>query len=254
MYTRLLRRFIGDVDYTNGFYAAPEALIGKALPDGSERYELLDSNSYVEFLPIDCECGTVTAEELVPGHQYEVVITNNAGLYRYRLGDVIRCASNDCNSTTFTVEYRRDQVHSFSDENLTEADVQSAVLAMGESLNLSIADFCFQADKTECCYTVYIEPSIHDKGEERLAAIPAGLLNTLCEAALMLNNPRYAQTRLNGTVNPCRVKILQPQTQLLYRDREKMRRQTAPDMFVPLRLLDEKQGKFFKLLIEQIAK
>ena len=113
LYTRLLKRYIGNAEYTNGFFAASEALIGKALPDGSEKYELLDDNSYVEFLPIDCEDGsTVTAEELVPGSQYELVITNNAGLYRYRLGDVIRCTSNDYNGLTFTVEYRRDQAHS----------------------------------------------------------------------------------------------------------------------------------------------
>lgn len=251
LYTRLLKRYIGDIEYTNGFYASSEALIGKALPDGSEEYELLDSNSYMEFLPIDSEDdGTVTAEELAPGSMYEIVITNIAGLYRYRLGDVIRCTSNNNNGVTFTLEYRRDQAYSFACENLTEADVQSAVLALGDSLDLTIADFCFQKNKTERCYTVYIEPSLYDKCEERLAEIPAELLNTLCEAALVLNNTKYAMARLRNAINPCRVKVLQPQTQLLYRDREKIRRQTAPDMFMPLRFLTEEQEDFFSHLAE----
>ena len=253
LYTKHLKRYIGNVEYTNGYYATPEALIGKALPEGSEEYELLDTNSYIEFLPIGGN-STVTKEELVPGQRYELVITNNAGLYRYRIDEVIRCTSNDYKGVTFTEEYRQSQVHSFAGENLTEADVQSAVMALEKSLALSFADFCYKANETECYYTIYVEPFTYGKGTERLADISGELLNTLCESALMLNNTKYAKARLSNAINPCRVKILQPQTQFLYRDREKMRRQTAPDMFMPVRLLEGKeQESFFSFLTDECA-
>ena len=187
----------------------------------------------------------MTAEELTEGQLYEVVITNNAGLYRYRMGDVIRCTHNDGGTVTFTFDHRRDQVHSFAGENMTEADVLSAVLAAEEALGVSVADFCFLADGIGRRYIVYLEPAVREAGAQKLSEVSEDLLNAMCEAALMLSNPRYAQARISDSVQPCCVRILQPQTQLLYRDLEKIRRQSAPDQFKPIRLLTAKDQEMF---------
>ena len=55
----------------------------------SDEYVLLSDNAFFEFLKPD-EKEPVDVEGLQEGEEYEVILTNAAGLYRYRLGDVIR--------------------------------------------------------------------------------------------------------------------------------------------------------------------
>ncbi|MBR0418502.1 MAG: GH3 auxin-responsive promoter family protein, partial [Erysipelotrichaceae bacterium] len=45
---------------------------------------------YYEFIPVDDETKILSLDELEIGKEYEIVITNQAGFYRYRCGDVIK--------------------------------------------------------------------------------------------------------------------------------------------------------------------
>ena len=56
------------------------------------RFVLLADSCFFEFLPADAEDGdnnTLTIDQLEEGKDYEVIITNQCGFYRYKIKDVI---------------------------------------------------------------------------------------------------------------------------------------------------------------------
>ena len=86
-------------------YMASEGLLGfnlEATRPGTPLYTLIPSINYYEFLPIVGDCiqdlADINPEDLLLSHEvevgkvYEIFITNSSGLFRYRMGDVVRVA------------------------------------------------------------------------------------------------------------------------------------------------------------------
>lgn len=79
-------------------YNASEGFFGiQDRKDSDEMLLMLDYGIFYEFIPIE-ESGreqpkTIRLNEVVTDQVYEVVITTNAGLWRYRIGDTIRFTS-----------------------------------------------------------------------------------------------------------------------------------------------------------------
>ena len=89
LYTYHLARYAGDIPVTDSGHVDSEAVLGTSCGDGC--YRLAYGECYFEFIPEGRdEKDVLAAEELREGCYYEVLVTNRAGLYRYRLGDVIR--------------------------------------------------------------------------------------------------------------------------------------------------------------------
>jgi hypothetical protein len=80
-------------------YNATEGFFGIQDQRNSEELLLmLDYGIFYEFIPVDEikageEIKTIGLDEVKTGVNYEIVITTNAGLWRYRLGDTIRFTS-----------------------------------------------------------------------------------------------------------------------------------------------------------------
>ena len=102
---KLQRRYTGHVPLYSALYAATEGLIGVNLwPEESRpRYVLHPRAMLFEFARIGggCDGGgsgnggegedkTLLASELRVGDEYELVVTNRAGMFRFRMGDVVR--------------------------------------------------------------------------------------------------------------------------------------------------------------------
>lgn len=87
---RQLRRYIGTLPHNHGYDYLKSAVMGKAVADGSDLFECIKGHCFYEFLPADAAEGrTLLWSELAIGKAYRVVVTNHAGLYRYRTGHVI---------------------------------------------------------------------------------------------------------------------------------------------------------------------
>ncbi|EFJ36856.1 hypothetical protein SELMODRAFT_437924 [Selaginella moellendorffii] len=100
LYVPSLRDYVGDqVPIVGLDYFSSEGAIGiNADPRcHPERvvYTMVPTALYYEFLPVDStSCDNILGlHEVQVGEQYEVVITNFAGLYRYRIGDVVKVDS-----------------------------------------------------------------------------------------------------------------------------------------------------------------
>lgn len=79
--------FLETYNASEGFFGIQESL------EDNDMLLMLDYGIFYEFIPL-ADAGnpqpkTIELEEVQVGEQYEVVISTNAGLWRYRIGDVV---------------------------------------------------------------------------------------------------------------------------------------------------------------------
>jgi hypothetical protein len=109
----------------SGTYTASEGIIGlNRQADGGTDYVLAVGTAFFEFISAELSDAsappTVTLAQLQIGHDYEVVLTTDAGLYRYRLGDVIRITGFHHQAPVFSYRYRRGMLLNLANEKTSE--------------------------------------------------------------------------------------------------------------------------------------
>lgn len=212
-----LRWLVGpDLPIHSGCHSSSEGIIGINLrADGSTDYVLAVGTSYFEFIPVadvDAEQPpTVGLEDLVVGEEYEVVLSSTAGLYRYRLGDIVRITGHYGEAPTFQYLYRRGTVLNLVGEKCTEYHtghaVQEALLA-GLGAPHACRDYAvagdWQGDRAR--YTFYVEVA------ELPAADAVQEAATRLEHALALVNPYYRSSGEGERLGPAVLKVVAPGT------------------------------------------
>ncbi|UYZ58418.1 GH3 auxin-responsive promoter family protein [Hymenobacter latericus] len=98
-YRELFRQLIPEAQmrYLEIYNASEGYLAFQDQPDSQDLLLLLDHGIYYEFIPLE-EVGkehprTLTLEEVEVGPSYALVISTNAGLWRYQIGDTVRFTS-----------------------------------------------------------------------------------------------------------------------------------------------------------------
>lgn len=95
------------------------------------RYVVIPDTVFYEFIPFEeiykDNPKTLLINELKVGERYEVVITNYAGLYRYRLGDVVKVVDYYNNSPEIEFLFRKNQVLNMVAEKTNEEQLTSAI-------------------------------------------------------------------------------------------------------------------------------
>ena len=90
-----MKKYTGSVPVDNGYITTSEGVIAKSTGLDTDVYMLLDNITFMEFLPDkDPANKCVVSDELKEGGVYEVIITNNAGLYRYRTNVTLEVVKN----------------------------------------------------------------------------------------------------------------------------------------------------------------
>ena len=81
---REIRRYTGAVPWNNGYVFLPQMVVAHATADESDLYLFDGTGCFCEFFRNDTDevAKPVTRGELEPGHTYNVIVTNGAGLYR----------------------------------------------------------------------------------------------------------------------------------------------------------------------------
>ncbi|XP_031476755.1 indole-3-acetic acid-amido synthetase GH3.6 [Nymphaea colorata] len=130
-------------------YASSECYFGLNLNPLSDPkdvcYTLIPTMAYFEFLPVHRNNGVTDPhvisktqwekeeKELVElvdvklGHEYELVVTTFAGLYRYRVGDVLRVAGFKNKAPQFQFICRKNVALSIDSDKTDEVELQNAV-------------------------------------------------------------------------------------------------------------------------------
>lgn len=94
--TKLLRSYTKGIPHNHGYYFTAETMIAKAVADDSDVFRLITDNDLLEFIPCDSTAATpVVLSETKEGASYRVVVTNQAGLYRFKTGHTITIVEKD---------------------------------------------------------------------------------------------------------------------------------------------------------------
>ena len=223
-YTRLIRSYTGDIAIDNGYYLLPSAVVAKSAGNGSRDILLLKNNAFLELARVDApDEEPILVDEARPGNVYELIVTNHSGLYRYRTGVLTEARKND-DQTAFAYVCRREEIIRIRDKYFVTNRLVPAIDSIEKETGIRFTDYS-TSETDDFELIVYIEPG--DSAEyEKAIKIGTDRLRQIAEKEL----PELTEF---GTV----IKIVQPETQLLLRDRRMMDLNSGTDQMRPVRVL-----------------
>ena len=249
-YTKKMRRYTGrNIPYNNLTYAASEGLIAAARHAGDTSYVLLPDGGFYEFIPAnsDDETKTLTIDQLEEGEDYEIIVTNLSGFYRYRIKDVIRVTSYYNEAPMLQFIYRKSQMLSIQGEKTNEEAVRWSIEQFMKDTKLIISDYSVYAntDSEPGHYVFLMEP------ESRVPEEKIAEYRDVIDAKMMQANPSYGDKVRNGILAPMELVFVQAETYQAYRDLM-IRKGTSANQLKPVRVIDTPmKEKFFFTLRER---
>ncbi|TYI40521.1 hypothetical protein ES332_A02G168700v1 [Gossypium tomentosum] len=143
-YTTELEFYCRGLPLVSAVYACSEAICGINLEPLCKRsdvsYTFLPNMAYFEFLPVknepdgsiemksnDEDTELVDLVNVKAGQCYELVVTTCAGLYRYKVGDVLMVSGFYNNAPQFQFVERKNVILSVDQEKTSETDLFKAV-------------------------------------------------------------------------------------------------------------------------------
>ncbi|GAQ77955.1 indole-3-acetic acid-amido synthetase -like [Klebsormidium nitens] len=204
--------------------------------------------------PIGVACvKTVGMHELELGRCYEVVLTNWAGLYRYRLEDVIKVEGFLQSLPQVSFQYRRGVLSiQGATEHMTEKDLTGAVLETAEGLALTgrqLVEYTTAVD-TGCVpprYTVFAEIVRLRKDASDNVKLDLESLAASLDAALSRRNSLYENSIKKHELSPLEVCLVKPSTfEELFRYRVKEHGIDAGQYKVPRCIKSQELREIFK--------
>ncbi|RYR52766.1 hypothetical protein Ahy_A06g027645 isoform B [Arachis hypogaea] len=165
-YLKKMRHYAGELPLLTADYGSSEgwiaANVNPRLAPEFATYAVLPQIGYFEFIPLtqlenndasssflSIDLNPVGLSEVKVGEEYEIVITNPAGLYRYRLGDVVKVMGFHNSTPELKFVRRSSLLLTINIDKNTEADLQLAVEAAGKVLaeeKLEVVDFTSHVD------------------------------------------------------------------------------------------------------------
>ncbi|XP_074575616.1 jasmonoyl--L-amino acid synthetase GH3.5-like [Curcuma longa] len=225
-YLKKLRHYAGSLPLMSADYGSSESWIGAnvnpSLPPELTTFAVLPNIGYFEFIPLEKQVGQemessvstihyiegepIGLTEVEVGKEYEIIFTNFAGLYRYRLGDVVRVAGFHNTTPELQFVCRRSLVLSINIDKNTEKDLQLAVEEAAKLLaeeKLEIVDFTSYVDLSNepGHYVIFWELCSDDATEDVLRCCCNCLDMSFVDAG-------YVSSRKVGTIGPLELRIV----------------------------------------------
>lgn len=202
-YLERLANWWGPVPVRDVGLLASEGRVTIPLDDGTPAGVLDTQAAFFEFIPAeqwnDPSAETLTARELETDQEYTIVLTNTAGLIRYRLDDVVRVRGWVEQAPLLEFLHRAGRVASVAGEKLTENQVVDAVRLAAAQLGLTEFDFVFAP--------AWDDPPFYRLSCARPAV--AGLAEAV-DRALGEQNEEYRSRRKSLRMGMLRVRPISP--------------------------------------------
>ncbi|MBX2802043.1 MAG: GH3 auxin-responsive promoter family protein [Myxococcales bacterium] len=213
VYVPALRRFVGDLPIYTPSYGATESFVGVGLwPDRPGHYVMATDPSYFEFIPTEhvdeAQPDTVDMQGVQEGASYELVVTNYAGLYRYRLGDVVRVVGRHGQAPIIEFLYRRGTQFDVTGEKTNEEHVANALTQLRERhAAMVLEDYTTTADPAASPprYVVYLEL---DSTSDPIDADTLQQWAVDFDACLCRANPMVVEYREGGFLGQPRLAVV----------------------------------------------
>ena len=215
-YVEKLRKHIGDAPIHNMGYAAAEGYMAMPVELDVNDYVLLPRSIFFEFIPIDdpeCE-RPLTMKEIEVGKEYELVVTNFSGLYRYQIEDVVRVTGFYNKTPKIEFLYRNNLAMNIANEKTTTQMVDWAAAKAQEQTGVKFKGYSFYADTAHdpVRYMLLAEPE-EKLSEEKIKEFEKALDEWLNES-----NEKYFKYRRWGMIGEPKLAILKDNTYDDYRD------------------------------------
>ncbi len=167
---------------------------------------LLDTGIFYEFIPFNSdffnEEGQVinskkalTLSQVKEGVDYALVITTNAGLWRYLIGDLVRFV--DFKERELIITGRIKQFLSLCGEHLSLENINEAIINLSKKAEIDIVKFTIYADEINQCHHWFISSNKQINQD----------ISIKMDAELCLLNDDYASAR-KYTLAPPKITVL----------------------------------------------
>jgi auxin responsive GH3 gene family len=240
--TGAMQQYIPTLEYYSGglpmactMYASSECYFGLNLRPmcrpSEVCYTIMPNMGYFEFLPVDEASGVAPgdAAQLVDlarveaGREYELVITTYAGLYRYRVGDILRVAGFHNAAPQFRFVRRKNVLLSIESDKTDEAELQRAVDRASALLRARCGGGAAVVEYTShACtrsipghYVIYWELLATTKASKQGAAqaVAGDVLERCCLEMEEALNSVYRQSRVaDGSIGPLEIRVVRSGT------------------------------------------
>ncbi|KAF5726422.1 indole-3-acetic acid-amido synthetase GH3.6-like [Tripterygium wilfordii] len=230
--TGSMAQYVPKLDYysnnslpiVSALYASSECYFGLNLnplcKPSEVFYTLLPNMCYFEFSPVNRINGSpnddrklVDLVDVELGQEYELVVTTYSGLYRYRVGDILRVAGFKNEAPQFNFICRKSVVLSIDSDKTDEAELQIAVTNAAKHLlqfDASLIEYTSYADTSSVPghYVLYWE--IDQTGATK---VPPSVFENCCLAVEESLNSVYRQGRVSDkSIGPLEIKIVETGT------------------------------------------
>ncbi len=211
-YLPTVRQQFGDrIPIRDHGLSASEGRMTIPFDDESSDGVLEVSTHYFEFVP-EAEHGSANptileAHELMPDHNYFILLTTSSGLYRYDICDVVRCTGFVGTTPVLRFLHKGAHISNLTGEKVSESQVVDAVRHALDSNRHRVSFFTLTPVWGEPPhYQLLLEAGDVPTSElaERLASATDSKLQEL--------NCEYQEKRSTGRLGPLQVTRLQPGT------------------------------------------
>nr|WGT02534.1 indole-3-acetic acid-amido synthetase GH3.1 [Tamarix hispida] len=230
--TGAMAQYIPTLDFYSGglplactMYASSECYFGLNLnpmcKPAEVSYTIMPNMAYFEFLPLDSSGSTrgdssklVDLVDVEVGKEYELVITTYAGLYRYRVGDILRVTGFHNSAPQFHFVRRKNVLLSIDADKTDEAELQKAVENSSRILkryNRSVVEYTSYAETKTIPghYVIYWELMAGKEGIEEEERLPGEVLEKCCLAMEESLNSVYRQGRVaDNSIGPLEIRVV----------------------------------------------
>ncbi|KAK6121474.1 hypothetical protein DH2020_044782 [Rehmannia glutinosa] len=176
-------------------------------------YTIMPNMAYFEFLTYEHNSSDVKPVDLVDvkiGKEYELVITTFAGLYRYRVGDILRVTGFHNSAPHFQFVRRQNVLLSIDTDKTKEPELQAAVDNASKLLrefNTSVVEYTSHADTTTIPghYVIYLE--LLEKDSNNLPR--DNMLDKCCLAMEESLDSEYRRGRVvDKSIGPLEIRVV----------------------------------------------
>ena len=201
-----IRSVAKGVPFDFSIYGASEGLVAAVPELETTDMQLLTDSCFYEFIPYGDDSGkTLTLAEVKTGEKYEILITTQAGLYRYRLKDVIEVKGFRGKCPLISFVYRKGQMFNVAGEKFSEEDARNTILMLEKAHGVSVEKWLFYQDESVMPnrYALVVE---NDVGLDWDSCIDE------LEGYMGQCNKRYESQRAKSFIGRLTVQMQQPGT------------------------------------------
>jgi hypothetical protein len=236
LYLGRLRMYSREVPLRDVGFRASEGFFAIPLDNETAAGALHVTGNFFEFIE-EGSAGreTLLVHELEEGRRYRVIVTQEGGLYRYDMDDIVEVAGRYKNTPLVRFLCKSGETLSLTGEKITEYQAVSAVSCLQQEVGLEQLDFCLTHSlDIPPAYMFLLETDPTER--EKLRTRP-GLVEFLDDRLKKLN-VEYETKRSSGRLAPVTVFLLEPGS---LEDLRKKRRSRGPfdTQFKPVHLLGQ---------------